>query len=260
MTILIRSAGTILLLGLGGCANTFGGVDTHRISSTGTVVSQPANVRSSYIKGDLLRAEPPPDAALQAVANATAKVSTKAGTEVEAGGSLQTSIVQLAGRTQVVLIARDAFTANCLLAMNKFIGAAEVQKNFERTLDVISTIARADEKVAEASIIQAKTDELKTAIVAKGLVDPAIAKQANDIIERDSGAAEAVARRFTSTDGKFLDTELSRFSKDDRVVKLLGNDAASELGEIKTRDDLIYLLTHARMNSAEGLANLAKYF
>lgn len=245
---------------LSGCANTFGGVDKHRIPGWGTAISQPANVRSAYIKGEKLCAEPPPDAALQAIANATAKVSTKSGTEAEVAGGLQTSIVQLAGRTQVVLIARDAFTANCMLAMNGFITPADAQTNFGLTLDVIKMIARADEKSAEAAATSAKTEAVKTAILAKSTSDPAVAELVSSMLDTSSKGAAAVAARFTAKDGSFLSDDLAKFSKDAAVVSLLGASGAKTLGAANSKEKLIFLLTHSYMDEAGALGDLVKKF
>lgn len=161
---------------LTGCANTFGGVDVHHVSPSMIAVSQPANVRSAYTNGSRVCPEPPPDAALQAVANAAVKVSTKAGASLDVSGGLTTSVVQLAGRTQTVLIARDAFTANCILMMNGDIRPEDAEANYNATLGVITMIAKADQAAAEADATNARTEQAKVVLAASGSADPAVIK------------------------------------------------------------------------------------
>mmetsp|Transcript_22854 Transcript_22854/g.29287 ORF Transcript_22854/g.29287 Transcript_22854/m.29287 type:complete len:323 (+) Transcript_22854:67-1035(+) len=84
----------------------------------------------------------------------SANNSLTAGASFE--GSLSTTIVQLDGRTELVVAARDIFNSICMFYVNGMLTQDEVSKKFDDTLKVITALADSEEKEAEAKKTEAE--------------------------------------------------------------------------------------------------------
>lgn len=243
-------------IALSGCANTFGGVDVHHVTQKLTAISQPANVRSAYVMDTKICPEPPPDAALQAVANAAAKVSTNAGPGGELSGGLTTSMVQLAGRTQTVLIARDAFTANCILWMNGDIDKDAAEHNYVLALNLVQAIAKTDQAVAEGDAAKAKTEQAKaqTALIAAGAKSDF---PATPDVDKD---VAAIIKALSDNNGAFQPPLVAQFFGRADVKAVLPASDVSLLARQTDPGDLKDLLTGVLHIYARELAVIAAKF
>ncbi len=248
---------------LASCGTMMGRPEVQSFSSdrsglpTPSALVQPANVRSAYLVNGKLCPEPPPDAALAASAEATAKVTANASTSVEGSGKVATSVLQLAGRTQTVLVARDLLYNLCILKMNGFYD----KDAYFKAAEVIGTLAEAAKASADADSKNATAEVVKSAIEAQKTGDPKIIALATENVTTMHTNADAVVARFTRGDGEILTADLAKFAapKGD-VEKLLGPAMAKTLGGEKSRDDLRNLLYHTLHDSAGDLAALAAAF
>lgn len=124
-----------------------------------SVVAYPADLRGAYVQKDRsLRfcAEPAPDVALDSLEKITAnlKGTLPQGQAVE--GSLATEfatkVVQLAGRTQLVLVAREMLYRACELSLNNTVDTPTVTLLYDKAAKLIEALARADEDRARAQL------------------------------------------------------------------------------------------------------------
>lgn len=267
----------ISTVALTGCATMFGNSTVKPVGrdSDLTALVQPANVRSAYVltqpqgtvtetttvngvastRSTMLSAprtvvcaEPPPDAALQALAEAAATLKDATGNEAGVNGKLQTTMVELAGRTQTVLVARDLLTNLCILRMNGFLTDDQVSAGYLKVTDVISTLAQAAKSDAEASASRARTQEVQAGL------SPA----ANPAVESVSTAANKFATRFSGADGKVLSTDLTTFTARADVKTLIGKGGADRLLAAKTKADLVATLMTDLQDEAVALTALAE--
>lgn len=99
--------------------------------------------------GDVrIAAEPPPDAAMAVAAEFIGKVSGMGAqaTGGELNAKLNESIVELAGRGQVVTLARDALYRLAEMYVNEAIEKEEYQKQYSKILEMITTLVTAESK------------------------------------------------------------------------------------------------------------------
>lgn len=246
-------------LSLASCGTMVGRPEAASFKPGPSALVQPANVRSAYLLGDKICPEPPPDAAMAASAEATAKVATQAGTSVEGSAKVATSMLQLAGRTQTVLVARDLLYSLCILKMNGFYkGNADV--GYETAAGVIKTLAEAAKASADADSKNATAEVVKASIAAKATGDPKILALATDLATTVHTSADTIVARFTRADGEVLTNSLTAFAATEDVKKLLGPAMAAKLGGLKTNGDLRDLLIHTLLEDADELAALAAAF
>ncbi|MEO6216276.1 MAG: hypothetical protein ABIO86_09610 [Sphingomonas sp.] len=196
---------------------------------------------------------------MAASAEATAKVATQAGTSVEGSAKVATSMLQLAGRTQTVLVARDLLYNLCILKMNGFYDA-DGQKGFEKAADVIAILAQAAKASADADSKNATAEVVKASIAAKATGDPQIIAMATTLARTVHTSADAVVAHFTGDKGQFLSANLKAFAGSKDVVALLGQGMADQLGGLKTKADLSYLLNFTLYDDADELAALVAAF
>jgi len=144
---------------------------TRETTGKGEMISLPAQLRTVTNKlnsGDYTTcAEPGPDVALSdtfklitgitsdtsAAVNDGNGGSTNAGNKVSLNNDLQTSTtaLELAGRTQTVLLAREFLYRTCEAASNKWLQAEDVKKAHEKILEQITGLIETDKKKAETS-------------------------------------------------------------------------------------------------------------
>lgn len=144
----------------------------------GEVVTLPAQLRTISIKKKdnsfIACSEPGPDVALsdtfKLVTGISADNSTGAtdGTTNSSANSTQkigvnndlqasTAALELAGRTQVVLLAREFMFRTCEAASNGWLTSEIVQKNHEKVIDNITKLIESDKAKADTAKAKAET-------------------------------------------------------------------------------------------------------
>lgn len=121
-------------------------------------VEQAQNYRVKVIS------EPAPDVALQSVSEVLAKV-TYEGVSAELKAKIAEEIIQLGGRTQAVLVLREALFRLSEVVLNKGMPDADVKAIFDGALKASEEIAKAEvekqktkQKEAELSIQKAQVE------------------------------------------------------------------------------------------------------
>lgn len=94
--------------------------------------------------GIMLCAEPVPDVALEHTNSVLAKVDIPESASAEVKAEFASSVVQLAGRTQTVLLLREAMYRLCEQSINGNIGADAVAELFKSILETTILMGRAD--------------------------------------------------------------------------------------------------------------------
>lgn len=135
------------------------------------VVTYPAEMRGAYlIPGEKIVtvcSEPAPDVALKSVS----ELSGKLGADVTGTGKLDAQAVakvaaeafQLAGRTQLVLVAREMLYSLCTVSRNNKLTPEQIAAVYTEVSKVITTLAEADKKNAQARYLEA-VDQAHTAV------------------------------------------------------------------------------------------------
>jgi hypothetical protein len=127
-----------------------------------TTVSYTASLRGAYIvPGDSkLRycAEPAPDTALDSLQKLAAEVSVTVpqGAEgsAEFASELQAKVVQLAGRTQLVLLAREMLYRACELSLNHPEKSVEALELYTKVADIVRELGISDRTYAQADLFR----------------------------------------------------------------------------------------------------------
>jgi hypothetical protein len=150
---------------LGGCAVPQKKVDVVHIGESETyAVAYPTELRGAYFmkRGDLVRycAEPVPDVASETLQKIAAEISATLAAGKEIKGKLDTElgskIVQLAGRTELILLAREMLYRACELTLNHpDPGSFQQALNmYMRVADLVQDIGRTDRALAEAELLR----------------------------------------------------------------------------------------------------------
>ena len=136
------------------------------------LVSYTGTTRGAYIwpadGGRHVCAEPPPDLALTTAREISANLKAAAeaiggvgAPSIDAGGTakLSSAAIELAGRSQLVLLAREFLYRECELAANFSHDDARytvLAAQYEKILDVVRTLANAERDKAAAELIEAR--------------------------------------------------------------------------------------------------------
>lgn len=107
----------------------------------------------------MICAEPAPDVALAKAMELTAKRSVPQKGDVELQGKLETEVIQLAGRTQIVLFLRESMYRLCEQAANGFLTPAELNVLYGRVLETGVELAKATTEASVAAQKQAPAAE-----------------------------------------------------------------------------------------------------
>ena len=182
-----------LLLTLGGCANftsparssALAGNDVHWLDYDATrrgalVMPGGASIKTC--------AEPAPDAALTMVTKLEVGSTTGTGADAKertAKTEFNSTVVDLARRTQTVAFLRESLFRLCEQSLNNKFTSNEILTAYEKVIAVAQKIAEADAKDAEAKVkdaearatastavlraIDANTDQSKTLQILRGL-------------------------------------------------------------------------------------------
>ena len=175
----------ILLLALSGCvlapqkART---INSDIFGDNREMITIPANLRTVDIRktksGYIVCSEPMPDVAMSNVLKLAveasqaqeASASSVTGedsvssslsntTGIKGNSEAATTALQLAGRTQVVLLAREFLYRNCVARANNWIDDPAFKESQNKIIDQISNMIDADKARADADIARAKAME-----------------------------------------------------------------------------------------------------
>jgi hypothetical protein len=233
MKIRLRRAPLVTILALlAGCAGANQEkAYTDEIGKSGfRLVSYTGTTRGAYIwpdgKSGHICAEPPPDLGLTTAREISANLKAAASTlgaiaspSIDAGGAakLSSAAIELAGRSQLVLLAREFLYRECELAANFGPGSEQYRSAIsqnEQILHVVLQLAEADIKRAAAEYQETlnkaaelnKTQDAKIAVIAAavsksdGSLDQEVLRKALAMTKLDDSVKNAVASRTTIPD------------------------------------------------------------
>lgn len=127
-----------------------------------SVLSMEANRRATYFATSAASvrycAEPPPDIALNRALEAAVSAQ-KAGISAEASANLSSSAIELAGRSQTVLLARELLYRACEMHLNGVLQASDVKDNFAAVIELIGELGEATVEAASAEKIKAEAGQ-----------------------------------------------------------------------------------------------------
>jgi len=157
-----------------------------------TVVTYPAELRGAYVipKNQQVSvcSEPAPDVALSTVAEISGKlgavVDPSKKLEAEAAARVTTEAMALAGRTQLVLIAREMLYSLCTVSQNTNLDRDKVQAIYMEVANVIKQLAAAERANADRRLLEirkqaadivlaedAKVDRIMEAVAPGGVLE-----------------------------------------------------------------------------------------
>lgn len=163
-------------------------IKSKAIGDGGDLYSIPANLRTIDVRKKtsdyIICSEPVPDIAmsnvlklaLEASKNQSENASTASGTDstsrsvsnalgLKGNLDASTTALELAGRTQIVLIAREFLSSNCKARANGWISNADFKESQDKIVDQITAMIDTDKKKAEAD--KAKAVAVSAAVKAK---------------------------------------------------------------------------------------------
>lgn len=129
-----------------------------------TALAYPASLRGAYLvpkdSGLKYCAEPAPDTALESVQKLAAAVKGSApegpSGELSFNSELSATVVALAGRTQLVLLAREMLYRACEISINNPDDTSEIAVQlFNKAADLIVALAEADRATAIKNLVTA---------------------------------------------------------------------------------------------------------
>lgn len=166
------AAAWIRVLGLGllssalgliqGCSTPQRQAKILQVNPTVQAVTYPSDVRGAYViqRDDGVRvcAEPAPDVALDSLQKLTAELSAQlAPTEegkAKVSSELSAKVVQLAGRTELLLLARELLYRACELSNNAHVDDKTVVELYDRVARLVEHLGQADKASAEAELLR----------------------------------------------------------------------------------------------------------
>ena len=171
-----RLALPVGILLLSACAMPTRGVEVLKVNNSNThAIVYPSDVRGAYFieEGSNTKfcAEPAPDVALETLEKLTAKLTaskkTPAGEDKSAEANFSpefsAKVVELAGRTDLLLVAREMLYRACELSANNKISSAEVLVLYKNVTQLIGELATSDRINAEAELSRSITEREKAA-------------------------------------------------------------------------------------------------
>ncbi|MCA9803287.1 MAG: hypothetical protein KC777_15055 [Cyanobacteria bacterium HKST-UBA02] len=169
----------IAAVALSGCASLTPPARTHELTpGKPYVIDYDASRRGAYVlpaDGSLkVCAEPAPDVALESITKIIAELkladpNVDASTQIE----LQTKVVELAGRTQLVLVLRESLYRLCEQGINGSLSQEQVSTLYTKVLDTIVMLAQSDLAKEQKEIIQNLRDpELRR--IFQGILDQGV--------------------------------------------------------------------------------------
>lgn len=163
MTWRLPSGAVAALLLLAGCALPQRQATLLEVDATTQVVAYPADLRGAYLvtgAGVRMCAEPAPDIALASTEKLTGALTMLSETgqklEASAAADLAAQVVTLAGRSSLVLLARELLYRGCELTINHPGDAAAALALYERVADLVEALGRAEQDRAAADAATAR--------------------------------------------------------------------------------------------------------
>jgi hypothetical protein len=158
---------------LASCANLYPPSTKKQIDNGSSYwVSYDASRRGALIlpKSSQVRAcsEPAPDVGLTFVNTLKGNLTTPDGTSATGiDAAANATVVALAGRNEVVLLAREALFRICEASMNDTIGSGDVRPLIEKVFTDVAEIAKAQAQDSESRAAEAKAKALSQGVDAK---------------------------------------------------------------------------------------------
>lgn len=207
-----------------------------------------ASIRGTYFKSanatSKFCAEPAPDVALDTLQKFAAELNIKVEGSGEGGGKVSSEVsskvVELAGRTQLILLARELLYRACELSLNQpDVSSQEIINMYAAVVQLVKDLgtsdliaAQADQTVAEAALIEARAKAEIIIGTRKTRIDAIVShvSKADKSIDKDKlkalldkAASAALVRDFIegATDADDLSSRLQDVSS-----KTLGDIAA----------------------------------
>jgi hypothetical protein len=137
--------------------------------SNNRVVTFPSNRRGAYFidKNSQMKfcAEPAPDVARESFRELSARINANIdpSTKVDAAAQsrLDAKALELAGRTELLLVAREMLYRACELSLNNDISEETVLRLYTNVSELIRALALKDKKQAETDLFDAKARVLR---------------------------------------------------------------------------------------------------
>ncbi len=155
----VASLGFMLLQG---CSTPQRQAKVLQVNPTVQAITYPSDVRGAYViqreDGVKVCAEPAPDVALDSLQKLTAELSARlAPTEegkAKVSSELSAKVVQLAGRTELLLLARELLYRACELSNNAHVDDRTVVELYDRVARLVEHLGQADKASAEAELLR----------------------------------------------------------------------------------------------------------
>lgn len=153
------------LLVLPGCSNPQMHAEIVKLEGyPAYTITYPAELRGAYFfrNGSTLKycAEPAPDVALDTLQKLTTSLTATLADAEKVGGKLATElsaeVVQLAGRTELLLLAREMLYRACELSLNGTTASEASMNLYERVAQLIENLSKADKVSAQADLAREK--------------------------------------------------------------------------------------------------------
>jgi len=165
------------LLFLSGCASFTSPARKHTLEPGGSyLVDYDATRRGAYIlqkdSGARVCAEPAPDVALESISRIIAELRlAQQNADGKAQIELSTKVVELAGRSQLVLILRESLYRLCEQGINGTLSSQQVNDLYKQVLDTIVLLAKSELASEQKAIVE-------------GLQDPEIRRVFERVLEQ----------------------------------------------------------------------------
>lgn len=158
----VLAAASLGLMLLQGCSTPQRQAKILQVNPTVQAITYPSDVRGAYViqrpDGVRVCAEPAPDVALDSLQKLTAELSAKlAPTEegkAKVSSELSAKVVQLAGRSELLLLARELLYRACELSNNAHVDDETVIKLYDRVARLVEHLGQADKASAEAELLR----------------------------------------------------------------------------------------------------------
>lgn len=142
-------------------------------ADTMSAVAYPADLRGAYVRPNestvQFCAEPAPDVALQSLVKVTEnlKATTPSGIQVEgsASGEFAAKVIQLAGRTQLVLLAREMLYRACELTLNHDTDKNTAVALYQAAGELVKDLGQADKARAKADLARSAETLRKAGVI-----------------------------------------------------------------------------------------------
>lgn len=154
-----------VIVGYGGCGVPQRGPEVLPVGKGGVVVVYPADLRAAYVMPLRTKAricaEPAPDVALASITKQSGSIGAQGGggqLGIDTDSEVGANVVELAGRKQLVLLAREAMYRLCELSLT---GAdpLEMLRLFERVIAFIEKLGEIEQASTQVELMRLQRQE-----------------------------------------------------------------------------------------------------